>query len=245
VVQVNTGARYKRLTGAHDGATRDDGALHRAGGISALLLAIGYVLIIPLYVLTGAPPTGAAARLASLDGKTTVWWCITGLSVLTDLLFIPVAVAVYAALAPYGRRLALFGAALLLLFVVLDLAITWPNYALLIALSGPYAAATSDAQRAVYLAAATYASGVLESTLAGVYAIGVPSLGILLIGLAMRTARFGWIAYLGVVTGAFGIAAVAGSMFTTALNTLAVATSALTTIWLFAVGYKLYRLRGA
>src|SRR5436305_11135578 len=76
----------------------EGGWLYRAGGISALLLGLGYVITIPLYLYVGAPPHEAEAWLTHLAGKTTVWWAILALSVLTDLLFLPVALALYFAL---------------------------------------------------------------------------------------------------------------------------------------------------
>src|SRR5215469_13891053 len=64
--------------------------LYRVGGLSALLLGIAYIATIPLYLSVGAPPSGGEARLHYFVGKTTVWWAILGLSVLTDVLFVPV-----------------------------------------------------------------------------------------------------------------------------------------------------------
>src|SRR6266545_4143347 len=154
--------------------------LYRVGGISALVLGVAYIVIFPLYAHVGAPPSGdGEAWLKYLDGKTTVWWAILGLSVLTDFLFVPVALSLYLALKRVNRNAMLIGTALVLLFVVLDLAVTWPNFASLIVLSGSYAATTNDAERAAYVAAADYASAVLGSSLEAVYAILVPSLGIL------------------------------------------------------------------
>ena len=80
----------------------------------------------------------------------------------------------------------LMATALVMLFVVLDLAVTWANYASLLTLSARYAAAASAAQRETYIAAADYASAVLASRLEIVYAILVLSVGILMIGLVMR-----------------------------------------------------------
>src|SRR5262249_58589591 len=92
------------------------------------------------------------------------------------------------------------------LFVVLDLAVTWPNCAALISLSGNYAAAATDVERANYVAAANYASAVLTSSLEAVYSILVLSLGILMVGLVMLKGNFGKsTAYVGVVTGILGI----------------------------------------
>ena len=66
-------------------AEADDRTLYRVGGLAALGIGIGYVVIIPIYLAVGAPPTGAEAWLTYLAGKTAPWWAILGLSVLTDL----------------------------------------------------------------------------------------------------------------------------------------------------------------
>src|SRR5215470_9417598 len=116
--------------------------LYRAGGISALVLGLAYVAIFPLYARVGAPPTGdGAAWLHYLAGKTDVWWTILGLSVLTDLLFVPVALA----LERIHRPAMLLATALVALFVALDLAVTWTGYASLLNLSARHSAATNDA----------------------------------------------------------------------------------------------------
>src|SRR5258708_7234656 len=107
--------------------------LYRVGGISALLLGIAYIIIIALYIPVGVPPSGAEARLMYLARNTTVWWAILGLSVLTDFLFVPVALSLYLALKGISRDAMLLATACVGLFIVLDLAITWTNYASLIA----------------------------------------------------------------------------------------------------------------
>ena len=193
--------------------------LYRVGGISALVLGIAYLITIALYAHVGAPPSGGQAWLKYLAGKTTVWWAILGLSVLTDLLFVPVALSLYLALKGVARSTMLVATAFVGLFIVLDLAVTWPNYASLITLSGNYAAATNDAQRVAYVAAATYASAVLSSRLEAVYAIVVLSLGILMIGLVMLKGIFSKsTAYIGVVTGVLGIVSIAGWNVTMIMN---------------------------
>jgi hypothetical protein len=93
-------------------------------------------------------------------------------------------------------------------------------------------------ERAVYVAAARYASAVLASRLEAVYSILFLSLGILLIGLVMRKGSFGKSsAYLGVVTGILGIVAVASTF-----GPIVILASVLTTAWVLFVGYRLYRL---
>ncbi len=216
--------------------------LYRVGGISALFLGIGYIVTILLYALVGAPPSGGEAWLKYLDGKTTVWWTILGLSVLTDWLFVQVTFSLYLALKEVNRNLMLSATAFVGLFVVLDLAVTWPNYAALITLSGHYAAATNDAQRAAYIAAANYADAVLPYSLP-VYSILILSFGILMIGLVMRKGVFSkGVAYWGLVTGILGIVSVVGPFFASALSAVVILTSVLTTVWVLLVGYKFCRL---
>jgi len=66
---------------------------YRVGAVAALGLGIGYIIIFPLYAYVGPPPSGADAWFKYLPGKTTVWWVIVGLSVFTDFLFVPLALA--------------------------------------------------------------------------------------------------------------------------------------------------------
>ncbi len=108
--------------------------LYRVGGVCALLFGIAYIVIIALYIPVGAPLSGGEARLEYHAGNTTVWWAIVGLSVLTDFLLVPVALSLYLALKEVNRDAMLLATALIGLFVVLDLSVTWPNYASLIAL---------------------------------------------------------------------------------------------------------------
>jgi hypothetical protein len=217
--------------------------LYRVGGISALLIGVAYIITIPLYVRVGAPPSGGEARLQYLDGKTTVWWAILGLSVLTDFLFVPVALSLYFALKGINKNAMLVATAFVGLFIGLDLAVTWPNYASLIILSGKYTAATNGAEQASYVAAANYATAVLGSSLEAVYSILVLSFGILMIGLVMLKGIFGKsTAYLGLVTGILGIVSVVGPFFVSTLSVVIIITSALTTVWVLSVGYRLYRL---
>jgi hypothetical protein len=227
-----------------DNAIDPDGRwFYRLGGISALVLGAAYIVIIVLYVPLGAPPTGAEARLTYLAGHTSVWWAILGLSVLTDFLFVPLAIALYLVLKSVNRNAMLLATAFIGLFVVLDLAITWPNYAALITLSGHHAAVTSDAERAVFVAAANYPSTVLESRLLGVYVILVPAIGILITGLVMLKGAFSkTTAYLGVATGIAGIVSIVGPFFASSLGVTVVLASVLTTVWVLFAGYGLYRL---
>lgn len=129
-------------------ADPDEKWFYRIGGISALAISTAYIIIITLYVLVGARPSSGEAWLTYLAKRTTAWWVIVALSVITDLLFVPVMVSLYHALKRLNRGIVWFGTVLVGFFIVLDMAITWPNYSSLISLSGNYAAATNEVQRA-------------------------------------------------------------------------------------------------
>ena len=219
------------------GTTEMDGKwLYRIGGLSALFIGAAYVVIIFLYAQVGAPPIGGEAWLLYLAGKTSGWWAIIGLSVLTNFLFVPVALALYGTLKSVNRTAMQVAVACVGLFVVLELAVNWSSYAALVMLSGDYAAAANDLQRAAYVAAANYPSAVIASPLALVYAIGTLSFGFLIIGFVMLRGVFNKItAYLGVITGVLGLAAVAGLSVAVILNAM------FATVWLLLVGYRLYR----
>jgi hypothetical protein len=210
---------------------------YRVGSIAAIVLGIGYIIIIPLYARVGAPPSGADAWFNYLPGKTTIWWAILALSVFTDFLYVPIALVLYLALEKVNRGAMLLAAAFIGLFVALDLAITWSHYASMLVLYGQYSTATTDLQRASYLAAANYGAAVLASRLEVVIAIVTPSFGTLVTGLVMLRGVFDkFTAWLAVVVGIFGIASLTGLGLAIYGNAL------LFTVWLFFVGYRLYRL---
>jgi hypothetical protein len=219
----------------------DEKWLYRAAGICAIVFVIAYMVIIGLYVPVGKP-SGAEAWLTSMAKDTTVWRAILGISVLTDFLLVPVALSLYLILREVNKSVMLAATAFVGLFVFLDLALTWTNYASLIALSGNYAAATNDAQKTIFLTAALYPSSVVDSNILFVYNSLTLAIGILLTSLVMRKGVFNKsTAYLGLVTGALGIVAVSGSFFGF-LQALIILVSVLTTVWVLLVGFRLYKL---
>jgi len=216
--------------------------LYRVGGISALAVGLGYIIIIPLYLIAGVSPSGGEAKLSYLIANTTAWWAIIGLSVLTDLLYIPAALGLYLALKGINRSAMLLAAASLGLFVALELAITWPNYAALISLGSQYSAAATDAQRAIFIAGADYVSALLASPLVPIYTILVPGIGIFITSLQMLKGSFGKsTAYLGLFTGIFALIASVGPFLISALDITIIIVSLLTTFWFLFAGHRLYR----
>jgi hypothetical protein len=216
--------------------------MYRLGAIAAFALVIGYLIIIALYIPVYPFPDTGQAMLEYLNGNSSVWWAIIGLSALTDFLYALIAFSLYQALKGINRDAMVVATGLKWLFVVLELAIAWPNYVVLLTLSESYAAATTDLQRASYVASANYATAMLNSKL-GFYSILVPALGTLLIGLVMRKGIFNKAtAYLGVIAGVLGIVSVVGPLFVSALDPTIILTSLLTTVWFLLIGLRLYKL---
>jgi hypothetical protein len=213
----------------------------RYGGLSALLVAGGYVAIMPLFAAAGAPPVGAAERLAYHAAHPGPWPRIIALSVLTDLLLIPFALALWVQLRGGAPALAAIAAAFTGLFVVLDLAVTWPAYTSLVSLAARYDAADAAA-RAALVAGAAAPSAVLSSPLQAVNSILTLSVGILAAGLGARSVGLGRAsAWLAVTTGVVGIASVAHTAVTGTMSPLAIAATLLTIGWLLATGAAMLR----
>jgi hypothetical protein len=208
------------------------------GGVASLLLAIGYVVTIPLYSWVGMPPAaGGEAWFHYLPGKTTVWWAILWLMVITDLLYLPVAWALWLALRKAAKNLMLASVACLALFVVLDLAVTWTAHASLLMLFQSYTSTGDEARRAACLAAADYASVAWTTPLLRFYVIVIPALGILFAGVAMLKANFAKItAFTGIVTGLLGVFSQTG--FSPLIMSAAIGS----TLWFLLVGLRLLRL---
>lgn len=108
---------------------------------------------------------------------------------LTNFLYVPVSLSLYFALKSVNRIAMLVGVAFVDLFVILENAVNWTIYGALILLSEGYAAAINESQRQIFIAAATFASAVLESPLAALWAIGALSFEFLMIGFVMLKGR--------------------------------------------------------
>ncbi len=218
--------------------------LYRVGGIATFILVIGYFLTFPVYAGVGGPsPSGAEARLIYYGGHIAGWWAILGLMVFTDFLYVVVWLALYRALKAINLNMLLLAIACKGLFVILDLAVVWTNQAALFNLSSSYAAATTDAQRALLVAAAGAPSAVLDSPLLGIYVILIPSLGTVFAGFVMLRGIFSrGAAYLTFAVGITGVLAVVNPLFLGASDPTHIINALLATIWYLLVGWKLFRL---
>ena len=218
--------------------------MYRVSGIGAVILAIGYFLAIPIYALMGdQPAAGVEAQIAYFANHAAGWWSIVVLMVATDLLYVPVYFGLYLALKHLNQGLVALGAAFAaFLFVILDLAVTWTGYSTMIVLGGDYAAAPSQAQQAALVAAAAYPAAILQSPILGTYAIVIPALGALFVGIVMLNGVFSRVtAYLALGMGAVGILYI-GSFFIDDLAALRYATGLLAIPFYLLAGIRLYRL---
>jgi len=148
--------------------------------------------------------------------------------------------ALYNLLKNVHKGMILVSGALFTLFVVLELAITWSNYAAIIELINRYGLATTEPQRTLYLSTIEYASSVFQTPVTGFYAIFIPSIAVILASIVMlKSARFGKIAsYIGLLSGTINAFSVIGELFSSTLSLLVIPGSVLALIWFFAVGVK-------
>jgi len=216
-------------------------SLYRAGGVSAALYVV--LIIIPIVLLTTTPQpplSGGAATLQYIASHKPVYLIelvsFVGLSLPAMIVFL----ALYMALKQLNKSYAALGTIVAIASEVIALAYNSSPPSLntgLLYLSDHYVAATTAAQRAVE---ATAAEGLIAVSNA-VNAAGIlTALGILILSLVMLKGVFPkGVAYLGIVTGALGIASealrdmIGPGYFVYGL---------LLPLWFLAVGWKLYRL---
>ena len=219
--------------------------LYRVAGFSGIAIAVGYVFITAGFTISGPPlPTGAEAWVTYMAGKSNLWWGIIWLSIITDILYLPVAAGLYNLLKNVHKGMILVSGALFALFVVLELAITWSNYAAIIELINRYDLATTEPQRALYLSTIEYASSVFQTPVNAFYSIFIPSIAVILASIVMlKSEIFGKVAsYTGLFSGTLNAFSVIGGFFNSTLALLVRPGSVLALIWFFAVGVKFLKL---
>ncbi len=154
----------------------------------------------------------------------------TGVRVLTDFLFLPVALSLYLALRGQPERRAV-GNRVRDLVHRSGLGNHLDRLRLAYHAQQRVAKAATKAQRAAVITAARYPSAVLASSLLFVYNTLVLAVGILMTGFGMLNGAFRKsIAYLGLATGFLGMVSVVGPFFVSALRVTIILTSVLTTV---------------
>jgi len=219
--------------------------LYRMAGFSGIAIAIGYVFITAGFTISGVPlPKGAEAWVAYMAGKSNIWWGIIWLSIITDILYLPVAAGLYTLLKNVHKGMILISVALCTLFVVLELSITWSNFPAIIELVNRYGLATTETQKALYLSTIEYASSVFQTPVNGFYTIFIPSIAVILFSIVMlKSAKFSKVvSYVGLLSGILNAFSVIGGLFSSTLELIVIPGSVLALIWKFAVGVKFLKL---
>ena len=217
--------------------------LSRAGAIAAGLTVFCYVVALLMFVVAPAPPLTTAGGAATLDYVATqrAIYIIRQLLWLTpSLLLMVVVLALAVALYPLSKSAATIAGVIAISSWAVSFG--WPttgegSFAMVV-LSDRYAAATTDAERAVFVAGAEVLLALNDTQVV----IGVlQTLGILLLSALMLRGVFPkGLARLGIATGGIGIVSEA---LRPLLGWAYAIYGVLLFVWLLWVAVALWRLR--
>jgi hypothetical protein len=227
-----------------DNAFRNLFTLAGAASILAALLTLGEVVVFALY-----PQPGPANEWFQLLQTHPIigWLDLWGLELLLYAMFIPVFLALFAALRKADPGLMVIALAAAMLGIGVFFATN--NPAAMLSLAGRHAAATSDAERSVFLAAG---QALLANT--SQRAVGGFNMGLFLVSVAgliaswvmMKSDAFGKrTAYAGLVANALSLADYLRAALTSsdiAALIVILPNALLLVIWFFSVGRNLLRL---
>lgn len=220
--------------------------IYLVSGISAIGVAVSYIFITTGFVIAGPRlPESGIGWIKYLDGKLSYWWMIIILSILTDILYIPITIGLYELLKKFHKGLILFSGILLNLFVLLELAISWMNFPTIINLVSLYNASSSEIERTLYLSSIEYASRLIDNPVGAFYMIFIPSAGVILANIVMIKSKiFGMvIPWIGLISGICNAFSVIGDLFYEPLGQLVVPGSTLAIFWFLGMGIKFLRIK--
>ena len=214
--------------------------LYWAGGVAALLASIAYIVAIVVeFTLPAYPTSGGAATLEYIAAHRSVYILQQILWLGPSVLLIVVFLALYPALKHLDKSYAAIGTVLGIASWAVTLAYpaTGGGAPALVYLSDQYVAATSDAQRAAFAAAAEgFIALNYVPTILGV----LETIGILIVSLVMLKGVFHKsVAYLGIATGAIGIVS---ESLKPVLGIGYIVYGVLLMVWIIAIGWELVRL---
>jgi hypothetical protein len=215
--------------------------LYMTGGVSAFIYGMLLFVALALLFILGQPPAGGQEFLNYYAGREPLGRLAFGLFGISDLMTVPVMLAIYVALRGVNRNAMLVASAFFGLFIVLDLGVNVLNNLSLIALAERYAAVTSPVQQASYVATADYILATLN--VAGpIYGFVFPCIWGLIASLVMLKGIFSRrTAYVGLAASILGI--IGGtSVIIPSAGALQIYSLILFGIWFPLVGSKLWDL---
>ena len=200
--------------------------LYRIGGVAALICALMYVITLAVYVpanRAGPPPGTVLEWFTVFQTKPLTGLFFLGLAdIVIMILWGPMVLALYAALKPASKTWALVATAFVFVGMAVYLA-TNTAFSML-SLSHQYAAATTEAQKSIVLAAGQSMIAVSEGT-GGQY-VGMPLAwlaGLILAAIMRRSKAFSpAIAWVGIVGLGLLLASIPFAGYTTTGPTTAV-----------------------
>jgi len=219
--------------------------LYRWGGLSALTAGVLYIIALLLALGLGVPSSATGeGTLKWFSGQTTLAYTWYGLAIAADILLVPALLALYLALKGINKNALLAAAAIGGLALALDLGANLITWTALITLSQNYAAATSDVQRAAFVATADYAVGI-TSVSATVFSSIIFNIWPFITSLVMLKGIFSrataYVGMAGSIVGfAYGLTVFVP--YSSSLDVLLVLMIVLLAVWLLLTGNRLYRL---
>jgi len=219
--------------------------LYRAGGVAALMIAVLLLGEIAVYAVFPRPETALHHFELFQQNWLAGLLTLDLLGMISYLLFIPTILALYVALRRTSE--AVMAAATALFFVgIADFFATNTAFPVL-ALSNRYAAASTDAERAVLLAAGEAMFALFNENAFLVSYLIVSAAWAMIGAVMLRSSLFGRAtAYAGILAGATGIIAVVLEHISEALVPVAIgfyfAAIVFLLGWVVLIGQRLYRL---
>jgi hypothetical protein len=157
--------------------------VYKVGGASLFISGIIFLLVAIFSMVLGPAPSSGEEYLSNLATHVQVAWLNFGLYAISDILFIPVALALYLSLKQENKNAMLIAAGLMVMYSIFDLAITELNSLAAVSLTQQYTAAATATQRAAYIAAADFALATIP--IATFFTYLISSVGLVIASLVM------------------------------------------------------------
>lgn len=217
-------------------------SLYRAGGAAALIAAALVLVEVIGFIVSGPQPTTVAGWFTLLQGNRLLGLVdLYLLEIVAWALFVPMFLALYKALRQANESY--LAIAMAIAFVgIADYIATNAAFNMLY-LSDQYAAATTDAQRSLFLSAG---QAMLAMSPAAGFNMGlllVSAAGLIISVVMLRSNIFGKVtAYMGILANVFGLAYYIGLAVPAIGGILLGASGLLFLIWIVLVGVRLCQL---
>jgi hypothetical protein len=218
--------------------------LCKIGGVAALVLIVySIVTMVVLIVLGGQPSTAEQTFTVIQDNRLVGLLRLDLLTVIVMPLYYLLYIGIYVALRRTNGAYAVLATALAFIGVTLFLAT--PSVFSMVYLSDQYAVASTEAQKALFLAAgeATIASDMWHGTGAIMGGILLQSAGVLVSIVMLQSKVFSRVtAYVGILTHGLDLAHILIGLFVPAVGVILMAVAGpLYLLWFPLVGRGLYR----